>query len=49
MRGRSHPRSCFFERAEFERLLGHDFLQRAGFLAERLDLVAGGRTGCVTG
>jgi hypothetical protein len=38
----------FFEQAEFERLLGHDLLQRAGFLAERLDLVAGGRAGCVT-
>jgi hypothetical protein len=49
MRGRPLPRSCFFEQAEFERLLGHDLLQRAGFLAERLDLVAGGRAGCVTG
>ena len=39
----------FFEQAEFERLLGHDLLQRAGFLAERLDLVAGGRAGSVTG
>jgi hypothetical protein len=26
MRSRPHPRSCFFEQAEFERLLGHDFL-----------------------
>jgi hypothetical protein len=30
-------------------LPGHDFLQRAGFLAQRLDLVAGGRAGRVTG
>jgi len=37
MRGRPHPRSCFFERAEFQRLLGHDLLQRAGFLAQRLN------------
>ena len=49
MRGRPHPRSCFFEQAELERLLGHDFLQRAGFLAQRLDLIAGGRAGRVTG
>jgi len=39
----------FFEQAEFERLLGHDFLQRAGFLAQRLDLIAGGCAGRVTG
>ncbi len=38
----------FFEQAELERLLGDDLLQRAGFLAQCLDLVAGGRTGCVT-
>jgi hypothetical protein len=38
MRGRPHPRSCFFEQAELERLFGHDLLQGAGFLAERLDL-----------
>jgi hypothetical protein len=49
MRGRPHPRSCFFEQVEFECLLGHDLLQGAGFLAERLDLVAGSRTGRVTG
>jgi len=35
----------FFEQAEFERLLGHDLLKGAGFLAERLDLVAAGRAG----
>ena len=49
MHGRPHPRSCFFEQAEFESLLGDDLLQRVGFLAQRLDLVAGGRPGRVTG
>jgi hypothetical protein len=48
MRGRPHPRSCFFEQVEFECLLGHDLLQGAGFLAERLDLIARGGAGSVT-
>ena len=50
----SHARSSpsaimFFEQAEFKRLLGDDFLQRAGLLAQRLHLIAGGRAGGVTG
>jgi hypothetical protein len=43
------PAHKITDRAEFERLLGHDLLQRAGLLAQRLDLVTGGRTGRITG
>jgi len=49
MRGRPHPRSYFLEQAEFKGLFGNHLLQRAGFLAQCLDLVAGGRAGRVTG
>jgi hypothetical protein len=40
---------AFVKQAELECLLGDDLLQRAGLLAQRLDLVAGSRTGRVTG
>ena len=39
----------FLKQAELERLLGDDLLQRAGFLAQCLDLIARGRAGRVTG
>jgi hypothetical protein len=39
----------FFVQGELECLLGDHFLQRAGFLTQRLDLVARGRAGRVTG
>jgi hypothetical protein len=35
----------FFQQAQLERLLGHDLFQRAGFLAQGLDLV-GCRSAC---
>ena len=40
---------AFFEQTEFERLLGHDFLQLLGLALEILDLIAGRRSGRVAG
>ena len=46
----SHPRSGFFsQRAQFERLPGHDLLQRLGFLAQHLHLVGGCGAGRIAG
>jgi hypothetical protein len=47
IRGRSHPRSCFFLQAKLDCLLGDDRLQCPGLLAQCLDLVAGTRLGRV--
>jgi hypothetical protein len=38
---RPHPRPCFFKQAQFQGLLGDDFLQRPGFLPKVLDLATG--------
>ena len=35
---------AFFKQAQFQSLLGDDFLQRPGFLSQILDLAAGRRT-----
>jgi hypothetical protein len=34
----AHPRSCFFEQSQLQRLFGDDFFQRAGFVAQALYL-----------
>jgi hypothetical protein len=39
MFGLSHPRSCFFEQPQFERLLGDDFLQVLRLAPALLDLI----------
>jgi len=40
---RPHPRTCFFEQAQVQGLLGDDLVQRPGFPAQVLDLAAGRR------
>src|SRR5205823_12724026 len=44
-----HPRSCFFEQPQFERLLSNDLFQLLGLTFEILDLVAGRRTRGIAG
>src|SRR3712207_4662929 len=41
IRGRPQPRSDFFDQPQLERLLGHDLLERARLLAQRLHFVRG--------
>ena len=41
------PGQTFFHQPQLERLLGDDLLQRAGFLAQRLDLIGRGGAGRV--
>src|SRR6478609_12158135 len=43
MFGLPHPRSCFFEQPQFERLLGDNFLQVLRLAPDLLDLI--GRRG----
>ncbi len=47
---RSSPSAImlFFEQTEFKRLLGNQFLQRAGLLAQCIALVTRGRVGGIT-
>jgi hypothetical protein len=45
---RPYPRSCFFKQPQLQRLLAHDLLQVAHFLAKQLHLVRGGGTCRVT-
>ena len=40
MVGLPHPRSCFFEQPQFERLLGDNFLQVLRLAPELLDLIS---------
>src|SRR5262245_4629983 len=47
--GLPHPQSCFFEQPQFEGLLSDNFFQLLGLAAQILDLLGGGRTGCITG
>src|SRR5665811_778139 len=44
-----HPQSYFFKQAQFQGLLGDDFLQRPGFLSQIPDLAAGRRTRGIAG
>ena len=39
-----HPRSCFFEQTQFQRLFGNNLLQSPGLTAKVRHLAAGGRT-----
>ena len=39
---RPHPLSCLFKKAQFKRLLSHDFLQVAVLSAQFFDLISRG-------
>ena len=45
IRGRPHLRSCFFEKTQLKRLLGHDLFQITRFTTQVFDLIGCGCAG----
>ena len=49
MRRRPHPRSCSFEKPQFQRLFGHHLFQIASFTSQVFDFGGRRRTCGITG